>query len=239
MKNKLFCFPYAGGSASFYKDWKTDGSLQVIPLEYPGHGSKYCESLCESMSELTDVLLEEIVTNYNITPLHHLSFFGHSMGATVAYEIAVKLEQRYSQKVENLFLSSKSSPNYKLEQMDCSNVTELKKTLKKIGGTSEELLTEDILQVFLPIMQADLTILANYCGGPKANQKLRSHTMLLVGSEDTVTKESMEAWDEYIEPIEGMQVLKGDHFYIRQNQDTVLKLVRNNISKRQNELLIM
>lgn len=35
LKKTLFCFPYAGGSASFYREWKfDDDGIEVIPLEY-------------------------------------------------------------------------------------------------------------------------------------------------------------------------------------------------------------
>ncbi|MFE4896981.1 thioesterase II family protein [Peribacillus butanolivorans] len=229
LNKKLFCFPYAGGSASFYREWKFDNNeIEVIPLEYPGHGSKYCEPLCDRMSALTDILMEEMQTKYQINSLKNISFFGHSMGAIVAYEIAEKLEERYGNKVEQLFISSKSSPDYKVDQIDCSNSNNLKQSLKKIGGTNKELLeTEDFMNIFLPIIQSDLNILANYHGENRRQKKLNNKAVLLLGSEDSVTKESIESWNQYIEHINELHILKGDHFYLKQNQDIVLKIIQD------------
>lgn len=62
--------------------------------------------------------------------------------------------------------------------------------------------------------------------------------VLLLGSNDTVTKESIESWNEYIEHIEGLHILKGDHFYIKQNQDIVLKIIQEYILNSSCEVLI-
>jgi surfactin synthase thioesterase subunit len=228
LKKTLFCFPYAGGSASFYREWKFDDDvIEVIPLEYPGHGSKYSEPLCEHMTDLTDILLKEMETKHQMNSLENISLFGHSMGAIVAYEIAAKLEERDDNKVEHLFISSKSSPKYKVDQIDCSNTKHLKQSLEKIGGTNKELLeTEDFMNIFLPIIQSDLNVLANYHREKKRGKKVGNKAVLLLGSNDTVTKESIESWNEYIEHIEGLHILKGDHFYIKQNQDIVLKIIQ-------------
>ncbi|MDV7765069.1 thioesterase II family protein [Peribacillus sp. CSMR9] len=240
LKKTLFCFPYAGGSASFYREWKFDDDvIEVVPLEYPGHGSKYSEPLRDHMADLTDSLMEEMETKYQIQSLENISLFGHSMGAIVAYEIAAKLDERYGNKVEHLFISSKSSPDYKVDQIDCSNSNNLKQSLKKIGGTNKELLeTEDFMTLFLPIIQSDLNVLANYHDENKRKKKVGNKAVLLLGSEDSVTKESMESWNEYIEHIEGLHMLKGDHFYLKQNQDIVLKIVQEYLLRSRCEILI-
>ncbi|MGN2273132.1 thioesterase II family protein [Priestia megaterium] len=236
---KLFCFPYAGGSSSFYREWKFNSQdIEVIPMEYPGHGRKYGELLCNNISQLTDLLLEEMNEKYHIDSLENISFFGHSMGAIVAYEIAMKLEERFDNSVEYLFLSSKSSPNHKLEHIDFSNIHKLKQSLRKMGGTNEELMeTDDFMNLFLPIIQSDLNMLLNY-EETKRPKKLNSKAILLLGSEDSVSKESMESWNQYITHIKELYILKGDHFYLNHNQDTVLKIVRNYLVNHEAGLVI-
>ncbi|MGG0411696.1 thioesterase II family protein [Peribacillus simplex] len=240
LKKTLFCFPYAGGSASFYREWKFDDDLiDVVPLEYPGHGSKYSEPLCDHMADLTDILMREMEKKHQMKSLENISLFGHSMGAIVAYEIAAKLEERYGNKVEHIFISSKSSPDYKVDQIDCSNAKHLKQSLEKIGGTNKELLeTEDFMNIFLPIIQSDLKVLANYHHEKKRGKKVGNKAVLLLGSNDTVTKESIESWNEYIEHIEGLHTLKGDHFYLKPNQEIVLKIIQEYLLNSRCEVLI-
>lgn len=45
---KLFCFTYAGGTATFYDDLKSileHRGIEVIALEYSGHGERYKAAL--------------------------------------------------------------------------------------------------------------------------------------------------------------------------------------------------
>ena len=139
MTHVLFCFPHAGGSASFFKNWIINDKIKIVPIEYPGHGSKYCVPFCESMDQLIDYLIEELIYKYQLLSTHSFSFFGHSMGATVAYEVSKHLEERYQIVTDHLFISSKSSPEYRLEQSQLTEI-QLKEMLLQMGGVSKYLL---------------------------------------------------------------------------------------------------
>ena len=60
---RLFCFPYAGGGATLYRDWAAHlpAGVQVIPVELPGRGARLREPpfvniapLCEALTEVID-----------------------------------------------------------------------------------------------------------------------------------------------------------------------------------------
>jgi surfactin synthase thioesterase subunit len=50
----LFCFPYAGGSASVYGGWQKNSPdwLRICPVELPGRGKRLLEPLPVSIVEL-------------------------------------------------------------------------------------------------------------------------------------------------------------------------------------------
>ena len=90
-KLRLFCFPYAGGGASAFKSWNEffSDDIELCIFQMPGREERLSEKLITDMSQLVDVLVEEITT-YSDRPF---AFFGHSMGAIVAYETACHLRK--------------------------------------------------------------------------------------------------------------------------------------------------
>jgi len=59
---RVFCFPYAGGSALFYARWYKylDESAEVFPIQLPGRESRIDEQPLRVMSVAIDAIVEEI-----------------------------------------------------------------------------------------------------------------------------------------------------------------------------------
>lgn len=89
-RHRLFCLPYAGGSASYFLPVARALSphVDVLAVQYPGRQDRRHEPCVESVEELADLLVD-IVKPWADRPL---SLFGHSMGASVAFELALRLE---------------------------------------------------------------------------------------------------------------------------------------------------
>ncbi len=103
---RVFCFPHAGGGASFYKKWEEafDVGVDLIGVQYPGHFDRIKESPATNIEELTDPICEEIEAYTDIPVV----LFGHSLGALVAYTISQKL----SNPPLLLGVSGRNSPQY-------------------------------------------------------------------------------------------------------------------------------
>src|SRR3954471_165510 len=85
---RLVCFPHAGGTASFFRQWSelVPEAVEVVALQYPGREDRLAEPLVPTMDELADQLAEDVASLAGPTVL-----FGHSLGASVAYEVARRL----------------------------------------------------------------------------------------------------------------------------------------------------
>src|SRR6185312_7790359 len=61
-KLRLFCFPYAGGSAASYREWSDAlaGHVDVVAIEYPGRGARRREQLLTRITGMVDALLPDI-----------------------------------------------------------------------------------------------------------------------------------------------------------------------------------
>ncbi|MCF3941534.1 thioesterase II family protein [Oceanobacillus alkalisoli] len=178
-----------------------------------------------------------MIAEYGVNTLKNFSFFGHSMGAIVAYEIAVNLLERYGTKVNYLFLSSKSSPDHKMDKVKGPKT--LIDQLKEIGGINEEILeTDDFMNVFLPIIKSDFDVLEGYHIKSFERKKLDSKAVLLLGSKDIVKKDSVVSWSQYIKYIKELYLIEGDHFYLNNNQDTVMAILQKYLIEKNYKLPI-
>ena len=93
---RLFCVPYAGGSALVYKPWIADfqrQGIELIPLEMKGRGSRITESFYADFEEAKEDLLQ-MIYQYLEESDHPFAFLGHSMGSLLAYELALSVSEK-------------------------------------------------------------------------------------------------------------------------------------------------
>jgi surfactin synthase thioesterase subunit len=85
---RLFCFPHAGGGPSTYRHWHRALSphVSVWPVAVPGRESRAGEAGFTGVESLVTALESELAEP--LTQPH--VFFGHSMGALIAYRLACR-----------------------------------------------------------------------------------------------------------------------------------------------------
>ncbi len=59
---KLFCFPYAGGSASMYHHFRNrvKDTIELYPIEIVGKGSRMCEDFNRDFNELINDVIKRM-----------------------------------------------------------------------------------------------------------------------------------------------------------------------------------
>jgi surfactin synthase thioesterase subunit len=108
MTTRLFCFPYAGGSAAIFREWPREfpESVQVCNVELPGRGRRLFEPPFTSMGPLVEEAARALA-DYLDRPF---AIFGHSLGALVAFELARYLRVACGARPTHLFLSATRAP---------------------------------------------------------------------------------------------------------------------------------
>lgn len=88
---RLVCFPHAGGSAPFYfpMSQKLSPGVDVLSLQYPGRQDRRQDRRIDTIAEYADVIAEELKPWLDLPT----AFFGHSMGAVLAFEVTRRLER--------------------------------------------------------------------------------------------------------------------------------------------------
>lgn len=105
---RLFCFPYAGGTTHTYRSWQglLPESIDVAPVHLPGRGQRLSEPPLQRLSEIVEALGPEVVPYFD----KPFAFFGHSMGALIAFELARWLRKNHKVMPAQVFLSGRKAP---------------------------------------------------------------------------------------------------------------------------------
>jgi surfactin synthase thioesterase subunit len=100
---RLFCFPYAGGGASFFRTWRErlGPDIEVCAIQLPGREDRLTEPPFENLSSLIDVLAE-VLYPYLDFPF---AFFGHSLGSLISFELTRRLRRQKAPCPLQLFVS--------------------------------------------------------------------------------------------------------------------------------------
>lgn len=212
---RLYCFPFAGGSAALYADWHEllPSWIDVCPVQLPGRGRRSREKPLTDLAQLAHCLAEDLEDAIDQTPY---AMFGYSMGAFVAFEVARDLARRGKSLPEHLFVTAQKGPSvpsrppywYGLEQ------DELIGKLRDLGGTSEVMLNSQVmLNLFLPVIRADCAVMEGYRYAEQP--KLPVPITAFCAIDDTMaTPQSMMAWETATSETFRFETVTGGHFFI-------------------------
>lgn len=230
VEQRLFCFPYAGGSAQVFHGWSEwlPPSIEVVAIQAPGKGTRLLEPPCTRVDALCDELLQAM------GPLLHdkpFSFFGHSNGAFVAFELSCRLQHRGLPMPRQLLLSASPAPWTRDIERPFSAMTdqEFKEVLKDLNGTPPAVLDQpDLFELLLPGLRADFSLPENYEFGWE--RKLMAETHVFYGEHDEVTEQQIFAWQEQIARPLTFQKIAGGHFFIHSHAEELLASIGSRLT---------
>ena len=153
---KLFCLPYAGGSAIIYREWKPffASNIELAPVEYAGHGKRIMHPLYKdvqaAVEDVYDMLLAAVANG------RPYAIFGHSMGAMLAYEVAQKLRSNNKPLPKHIFFSGRGAPHISAEKYKIYHKMsdgEFQAEIANLGGTPKEFFEHpELMEYLLPIL---------------------------------------------------------------------------------------
>lgn len=220
VRRRLFCFPYAGAGAAAYQQWGDflPADVQMVTAIYPGRESRVREPLLRNLTVLVQGLARDIQPWLDKPFL----FFGHSMGAYVAFELA-RLIARQGHMPEQVAVSGARAPHCpRADQLHGLPPGEFLRALARLRGFPPEVMqSPDLIAYALPILRADLTACETHAFNLDGNGRFALNAY--GGDDDAmVDPEHIHAWRGLATTQFSSRVFPGHHFYLRTHSRELL-----------------
>ncbi|CAL9375433.1 Thioesterase PikA5 [Streptomyces sp. enrichment culture] len=210
---RLVCFPHAGGSASYFRPLAIALSprVETVAVQYPGRQERRAEAPLESVEQLAD----EAFGALRATLSGPFAFFGHSLGALVAFEVARRFEAAGGERPRWLFASAGCAPSVlRRPTAHLADDATLRAELSALGAADRGALSAaEIRALPLPAIRADYRAVERYRADPGA--RIGVPVTALVGTEDPiVSPDDAAAWTRHTTAAGAVRVFDGGHFYL-------------------------
>lgn len=219
---RLFCFPYAGGGTSVFSAWSSvlPPQIEVCAVIMPGRERRLGEPPIACLDRATGLLAAAIVQFLD----RPFAFFGHSLGAVLAFELARRLRLDGASGLVHLFVGGRAAPHLPLDDPPICNLpaAQFLQELRRFAGTPREVLENpEMMAMFMPLLRADFSMGETY--------SYREATPLEVpisaygGLQDgDVPEAKLDQWRQHTASRFRRVMFPGGHFFLNENREAVL-----------------
>lgn len=210
---RLVCFPHAGGWASFFRPW-----ADLLPdaydhrvVQYPGREVRMSDPYVTDLHELAEQVTEVLL------PLRDLPLvlFGHSMGATLAYEVARRLHER-GRPPHHLVVSGHAAPGTRQPgTVHTLDDAAFLSRIRDLGGIDDQVLAHpELVDLVLGPLRSDYRLIETY--RPRETPVLSCPVTAVRGDRETGhTPDQARAWGELTDGGFTLLTQPGGHFYLK------------------------
>jgi medium-chain acyl-[acyl-carrier-protein] hydrolase len=228
---RLFCFSYAGGSATIYSQWPAifPSWIQICPVQIPGRGGRIREKPYTQLLPLVHAIYEGIGSQLD----KPFGFFGHSLGSILGFELSRLLRANGQPLPAYLFASGSSAPtllNYDRPTYALPEA-EFIEELARLNGTPREVLEHpELMALLIPILRADFEVIQTYLYTPEP--PLNCPIYVFGGLMDSeIPRENLEEWKAQTSGSFALSMLAGDHFFLNQNARNITEVICRELYK--------
>ena len=224
---RLFIFPYAGGAPSSFNKWVADfpNEIEVSIVHYPGRGSRFNEPLIKELFVLVEEIANAIQSNLD----KPFFFFGHSLGAVLAFEVA----RRITPQPQILFVSACGAPQASNSKRPIHALpdSEFITSLQNLNGLPADVASNsELMEILLPALRADFEAVENY-KYTSSNHQLDCPIIAFGGSDDShVDRTHLDDWKNHTNGSFKSQYFSGDHFFINTARRSVIASMKDEIN---------
>jgi surfactin synthase thioesterase subunit len=208
----LYIFPHAGGSAQYYVPFAKAfvSEIKRVAVQYPGRGGSHDLGSFTTISDLAEQ------THRMLSPLDQsdgkVAFFGHSMGALLAFEVARRFEVA-GNPISALFVSASAAPGRVGYDYIPDSDRGLLDAVSEMTGVNPEFLeNEEFAAKILPTLRGLKAISKYDC---PVDATVSCPIFAFIGDDDEVaTYEKAVPWSQRTTSEFSVRVFTGHHFYL-------------------------
>ncbi|MDH2430752.1 alpha/beta fold hydrolase [Sphaerisporangium sp. TRM90804] len=221
---RLVCFPHAGGAASYFHPLSAAlaPDAEVLAIQYPGRQDRRRETCVDTIPELADRVFGAL--DGRVKP--PFVFFGHSMGAVVAFEVALRFARAGGPAPSRLVVSGRRAPSSRQRRVDLGTDAAVVAELRRLGGTPEMFLRDpELLASIVQVTRVDYRALDDYAAPPDAVLDGVPVTALVGDSDPVTAVDDVPAWGRHTSGPFELHVFPGGHFFIESRKAEVTAIL--------------
>jgi medium-chain acyl-[acyl-carrier-protein] hydrolase len=226
---RMFCLPHAGGGASMFRLWgdSLPDGVEVCGIQLPGREGRWKETPVPNLVRLVDCLVPAMRLDFPYV------LYGHSMGSILAFELAREFRRRRLREPSHLLVSGRRAPHLPLVHPPIAELPndEFVAAITRQYNGIPRIIQQDreLLQLFLPLLRADMSVIETYRWQDEA--PLDCPLSVFSGIDDrSVTVEQLLAWRALSKGEFRMELLPGDHFFPQTRRDQLLRSIARDLS---------
>ena len=230
---RLFCVPYAGGGPAVFRTWPRllPPGAGVYGIRLPGRELRLAEPAFEELpplvEELTPILADEV-------PGSPYVFFGHSLGALIAFAVCREFRRNGTALPGTLIVSGAKAPHLPHRKPPIHDLPEPEfiEELRRMEGTPEEALAnKELMDVLIPMLRADCSVSETY--NHTEEPPLPCRIVAFGGQDDEdVPVEDVEAWSVHTGSGFEHRIFPGGHFFMHSHETDVVNEVTKHLRTR-------
>lgn len=222
----LYCFPFTGSGASVFESWALllPKHIQLIAIQLPGREERSSEAPFTSMSSLIAAVTEAFKPN-----AQPFCFFGHSLGALIAYEVYAALKKAGKPVPEKLLLSGCNAPS----KRESKNIHLLPANdfedaiLEHYGDMEKREERRPVLKQRETLLRADLQVLETYSGNAET---IDIPLSIISGKNDTIAiPDEVKKWVHLCTSSFSIRFTENGHDLVRENREALLQFISNEL----------
>lgn len=226
---RLFCVPHTGAGAAVFRAWgkRLAPAIEILAIRLPGRESRFRATPLARMHELVPAMVDDIEP---LLDRPH-AWFGHSLGALIAFEACRLLRARTLAEPVRLMVSGHPAPHLPPSRRplhDASAETILAH-LREMGGTPREVLGDPVvISALLPALRADFALSETYRCQPAPPL---SCPISVFGAWDDpfASVDQLRAWGQHSAAGCELRMFDGGHFFINDARDQLLPLISRDL----------